>query len=125
MRFSGVLAGKYCKNILLLLHALITIIIVHFSLAPYMTSPSRRKKATFALDEAILEDAKKILLNTDYRSLNAFVETAIIEKIKRHHKEEIKRQLLAASQDPLFLEDIAEVQRDFQNADWESLEKDS
>ena len=35
---------------------------------------------------------------------------ALIELIKRHRKEEIKTQLKAASQDSLYLEDIAEVQ---------------
>ncbi len=80
-----------------------------------MSSQRRTKKATFALDEAVLEDAKEVARKTEYRSLNAFVETAIVEMIKRHRKKEIKHQLLKASRDPLFLEDIAEVQRDFQD----------
>lgn len=87
-----------------------------------MPSQHRTKKATFAIDETVLEDAKEIVQKADYRSLNAFVETAIIEMIKRHRKEEIKRQFLAASHDPLFLADIAEVQRDFQDVDWENFE---
>ena len=88
-----------------------------------MSSQHQRKKAIFALDETILKDAKEIAHEADYQSLNAFVETAIIEMIKRHHKKEIKRQLSVASHDPLFLADIAEVQRDFQDADWENLKK--
>lgn len=87
-----------------------------------MPSQHRTRKTTFAIDETVLEDAKEIVQKADYRSLNAFVETAIIEMIKRHRKEEIKRQLSAASHDPLFLADIAEVQRDFQDADWENFE---
>jgi len=90
-----------------------------------MASQQSKKKATFALDETVLEDAKTIVSKTDYRSLNAFVETAIVEMIKRHRKEEIKRQLLAASEDPLFLEDIARVQQDFEYSDRESIEKNS
>lgn len=90
-----------------------------------MATQQRKRKATFALDETLLEDAKTIARKAEYRSLNAFVETAILEMINRHRKEEIKRQLLKASHDPLFLADIAEVQRDFQDADWESLEKNS
>ena len=89
-----------------------------------MTTQQRKRKATFALDETVLEHAKAIVRKTDYRSLNAFVEAAIVEMINRYRKEEIKRQLSAASRDPLFLEDIAEVQRDFQDADRESLESD-
>ena len=83
----------------------------------------RRRKATFALDEAVLEEAKAVVSKSDYKSLNAFVELALVELIKRHRKEEIKKQLLAASQDALYLEDIAEVQRDFQDADWESFDQ--
>jgi hypothetical protein len=90
-----------------------------------MTAPRRVKKATFTLDEAVLEEAKAVVRNTDYKSLNAFVEMAIVALIKRHRKEEIKRQLVAASRDPLFLADIAAVQRDFQEADWESLEQEA
>lgn len=90
-----------------------------------MATQHRRKKATFALNERILKDAKEIAHEADYRSLNDFVETAIGEMIKRHRKKEIKRQLSAASRDPLFLADIAKAQRDFQDTDWESLEKDS
>lgn len=90
-----------------------------------MPTQHRTKKATFAIDEAVLEDAKAIVQKSDYRSLNAFVETAIVEMIKRHRKDEIKRQLSAASHDPLFLADVAEVQRDFQDADWENFDKNS
>lgn len=88
-----------------------------------MPSHHRTKKATFTINKDVLEDAKAIVRKSDYQSLNAFVETAIIEMIERSRKKEIKRQLRVASRDPLFLEDITEVQRDFQYADWESLEK--
>ena len=88
-----------------------------------MTLQRRKRKATFALDEAVLEDAKAVVSRADYKSLNAFVELALVELIKSHRKAEIKTQLVAASQDALYLEDIAEVQRDFQDADWESLEQ--
>ena len=88
-----------------------------------MTLQRRKRQVTFALDEAVLEDAKAVVSRADYKSLNAFVEMALIELIKRNRKEEIKTQLKAASQDSLYLEDIAEVQRDFQDADWESLEQ--
>ncbi len=36
---------------------------------------------------------------------------------------EIKHQLRLASRDPLFLEDVNDIQRDFQYADLESIEK--
>jgi hypothetical protein len=83
----------------------------------------RRKKATFALDEAVLEEAKAVARQANYKSLNAFVEMAIAQLIQQYRKAEIRRELMAASQDPLFLADIAQVQQDFEHTDWESLEK--
>ena len=90
-----------------------------------MTVQRPKRKATFALHEAVLEDAKAIVQKENYKSLNAFVEMAIVELIQRHRKAEMKRELVAASRDPLFLADIAEIQQDFQDADWESLEAQS
>jgi len=90
-----------------------------------MSAQRQKKKATFTLDEAVLDDAKAIVRHTNYRSLNAFVEMAIVKLIEHHRKEELKRQLATASNDPLFLADIAEVQRDFQDADWDALGEDS
>ncbi len=88
-----------------------------------MATQHRRKKTTFALDKTILKDAKEIALEAEYPSLNDFVEAAIGEMIKRHRKKAIKHQLLAASRDPLFLDDIEKSQCDFQDTDCESLEK--
>ena len=88
-----------------------------------MPSHHRTKKATISINEDVLEDAKAVVRKSDYQSLNAFVETAIIEMIKRSRKKEIKHQMRLASRDPLFLEDVNDIQRDFQYADWEDIEK--
>lgn len=77
------------------------------------------KKATFVLDESIIEQAKRIVEIGRFKSMNAFVEAAIREAIERIKKEQIKKAIIAASNDPLFLSDIREIQNDFEHVDFE------
>lgn len=77
------------------------------------------KKATFVIDEAVLEDAKTVVETKRFKSLNSFVEKAIKVKIRIIRREEIKKALVEASQDPMFLSDLRDVEYDFQFADFE------
>ncbi|MHA1997483.1 MAG: hypothetical protein ACTSU9_05140 [Promethearchaeota archaeon] len=54
---------------------------------------------------------------------NAFVESALKEKFERIHDEKIRQEIIDASQDPMFLADIAEIERDFKHVDFEKVEK--
>ena len=77
------------------------------------------KKATFILDERMMEQAKGVVEKGLFKSMNAFVETAIKDELERIEKEKIKRAIVEASKDPLFLSDIREIERDFEYADYE------
>ena len=77
------------------------------------------KKATFVIDEAVLEEAKTVVETKRFKSLNSFVEKAIKDKIRIIRREEIKKALVEASQDPMFLSDLRDVEYDFQFADFE------
>lgn len=77
------------------------------------------KKATFVIDEAVLEDAKTVVETKRFKSLNSFVEKAIKDKIGIIRREEIKKAFVEASQDPIFLSDLRDVEYDFQFADFE------
>lgn len=77
------------------------------------------KKTTFVIDEAVLEDAKTVVETKRFKSLNSFVEKAIKVKIRIIRREEIKKALVEASQDPMFLSDLRDVEYDFQFADFE------
>jgi len=55
--------------------------------------------------------------------MNAFVETAIREKLELIEKERIKAALVDAGNDPLFLADIQEIEKDFGYADFEGEEQ--
>ncbi len=81
------------------------------------------KKATFVLDEQMMAEAKEIIERGLFKSMNAFVETAIKDEIERIKKERIREAIIEASNDPLFLSDIEEVERDFEYADFDTEEK--
>jgi Arc/MetJ-type ribon-helix-helix transcriptional regulator len=77
------------------------------------------KKATFVLDEQVLTEAKEIVGMGEFKSMNVFVEVALKDEIKKIKREKIRSAIRAASNDPLFLADIKEIQNDFQYADFE------
>lgn len=81
------------------------------------------KKATFVIDQAILDEAKSIVETKRFKSLNRFVEEAIKGEIERIRKEETEKAIHEASHDPIFLSDIREVEYDFEFADFEHEEK--
>jgi Arc/MetJ-type ribon-helix-helix transcriptional regulator len=71
------------------------------------------KKTTFVLDEHIMTEAKKIVDKGRFKSMNAFVETAIKDEVEMIRKEQRRDALMAAANDPLFLADIKEIESDF------------
>jgi hypothetical protein len=77
------------------------------------------KKATFLINEVVLEEAKAIVKMKRFKSLNSFVEKAIKDEIDRIRMDEIKKAILEASQDPKFLSDLRDVEYDFEFADFE------
>ena len=79
------------------------------------------KKATFVLDETLLSSAKQAVEAGLFKSLNAFVETAVKDELDRLKKTKIRQEILDASQDPMFLADIEAVERDFKHADFEKV----
>jgi hypothetical protein len=80
-------------------------------------------KATFILDEEIMERGRSLVRDRQFKSMNAFVEKAIRDELAALEKEKIKRALLEASKDPLFLADIQEIEKDFSHSDFEKAEK--
>lgn len=67
----------------------------------------------------MLEEAKELVNQGTARSLNAFVEQALEEQIRRIKRAQIDRAIQEAGQDPLFLADVAGVMRAFAHADAE------
>ena len=76
-------------------------------------------KATFAIDDLVLHEARDYVRENRVKSLSAFVERAIREELKRLRQEKIRSSLLAAGNDPLFMADVMEIQQAFEHADHE------
>lgn len=76
-------------------------------------------KATFAIDDLVLHEARDYVRENRVKSLSAFVERAIREELKRLRQEQIRNSLLAAGNDPLFMADVMEIQQAFEHADHE------
>jgi len=61
--------------------------------------------------------------NRRFKSMHAFIKKTIRDKLAALGRQEIKKALLEASKNPLFLADIKEVQKDFARSDFEEGEK--
>jgi len=81
------------------------------------------KKATFMLDEAIVEQAKGAIKKGLFKSMNSFVETAMRDELERIKRAQIKAAIMEAGKDPLFLSDIKEMENDFRYVDFEEAEE--
>ncbi len=81
------------------------------------------KKATFVLNEQLMADVKKVVEAGHSRSMSNFVETAVKDELAKIKAEQVKKAIVEASRDPLFLADIKEVEKDFAAVDFEEGEK--
>lgn len=79
-----------------------------------------KRKATFNIEAMLLEEAKEIA-KQNYKSLNNFIEQAIKKAIYSEQMRIYDEEMKEAAKDPLFLQDIEEVTRDFARLDSESL----
>ena len=77
-------------------------------------------KATFAIDDGVLQDAREYVKTNHLKSLSAFVERSIREELARLRQEKIRSTLLSAGNDPLFMADVMEIQQAFEHADHEA-----
>lgn len=77
------------------------------------------KKATFVLDEQVMTEAKQIVEKGFFKSMNSFVESAIRDEIEKIKKERIRKAIIEASKDTMFLSDIKKIEEDFKYADFE------
>ncbi len=81
------------------------------------------KKATFVLKEQLMTEVKKVVEAGFFRSMSNFVETAVKNELAKIKAEQVKKAIIEASRDPLFLADIKEVEKDFSAVDFDEGEK--
>ena len=75
-------------------------------------------KTTFIIKEEIIMQVREAVKAGHYNSMTSFVENALKSEIEKLKKEKIKKELEAASKDPLFLADIEEIEDDFKYTDF-------
>ncbi len=76
-------------------------------------------KTTFVIKDEIIMQVKEAVKEGYYKSMTSFVEDALKSKLDNLKKEKIRKEILKASKDPLFLADIAEIEEDFKHSDFE------
>lgn len=74
-------------------------------------------KATFAIDDSVLQDARDFVKTNRIKSLSAFVERSIRGELARMRQDKIRSALLSAGSDPLFMADVLEINQAFEYAD--------
>ncbi len=79
-------------------------------------------KTTFIIKDEIIMQVKEAVRYGYYKSFTSFVENALNSELKVLKKAEIRKEIIAASKDPLFLADIAEIEEDFKYSDFEQTE---
>ncbi len=85
--------------------------------------PSKTKKATFSLHEAILDAMDEAVARGAAPSKNAFVERALAKALEELRRLERKARWEEAARDPLLLKDIEETEIAFTSADAETARR--
>ena len=80
-----------------------------------MAMPTR--KATFSLPEDVLRAVGEAVSRGAAPSKNALVERALARELREIRRQVRRHRWEEASRDPLFLQDVADVGREFQSAD--------
>ena len=76
-------------------------------------------KTTFVIKDELIMQVKEAVKYGYYKSLTSFVENALKNELRALKKAKIRKEIIEASKDPLFLADIAEIEEDFKYSDYE------
>jgi len=76
-------------------------------------------KVTYSLPRELTEEIRLLVADGVAPSYSAFVEQALEDAVQREREKRLAEQLAEAANDPMFLADIGEVEREFAAADAE------
>ena len=76
-------------------------------------------KATFIIKDETIFQVKEAVKSGFSKSMSSFVQNALNSELEKIKKDNIRKEILKASSDPLFLSDIREIQEDFKYSDFE------
>ena len=78
---------------------------------------TEQKNFTFALPAGMMEEIRSVTKSELNISINSFVRNALEFQLKEVKREQFRRNIAEASQDQLFLADVAQCQKDFRFLD--------
>lgn len=79
------------------------------------------KNVTFSLPIDLIEKYKTYAKSSYIPSVNAAVKEALEEYSRKIEREKLKKEMMKASKDPLFLQDLEENIRAFESSDLETV----
>jgi len=82
---------------------------------------SRVRKVTFSLPVELLEKFREYAAGNYISSVNAGVKAAMEEYSRILEKEKLRRDMLEAANDPLFVKDLNDTMKAFRIADQETV----
>ena len=84
---------------------------------------TEQKNLTFALPAGMMEEIRSVTKSELNISINSFVRNALEFQLKQVKREQFRRNIAEASQDQLFLADVAQCQKDFRFLDKEEFDE--
>ncbi len=79
--------------------------------------PTKVKNITFSLPTELVDKLKEYAKDQRIPSLNAGVKEALEEYVLKISKEKLRSEMVHASKDVLFLEDLKESMKSFESSD--------
>lgn len=79
-------------------------------------------KVTYSLPAALVSEVREVVRSGEAVSASAFVSGALFEALREQRERRLAEEFRRAAADPVFLADIAEVERDFEAADVEAAQ---
>lgn len=78
------------------------------------------KNVTFSLPTDLMEKYKAYAKSSYITSVNAGVKEALEDYSRKIEKEKLKKEMMKAAKDPLFIQDLEESMRAFESSDREA-----
>ena len=80
-----------------------------------------KRKVTYQIDERLLADVRNAVEAGATRTMSEFVQEALRERLDRLRRDEIRRRIESAAEDPMFIEDVREVTEAYGTTEDEGL----
>jgi Arc/MetJ-type ribon-helix-helix transcriptional regulator len=83
-------------------------------------APYSSVKVTYSLPGDLIDDVRSVVSEGAAPSYSAFVEDALREAVRRERERQLAQEFREAVEDPLFIKDLEDTQKDFEHADAET-----